>query len=155
MAAEINSSDQKNRISFLGEWNPIPEEVIHQVDEVTFVRDSVAYTISNPGDNGGMIHMGSDEMIPFERLYVKVANVAGTKVNVTAVNSEIHLVSGVIITSHRNFTSTKGNQLVNGFALKKIDLGVKLDGGERRLGVGRSDHAWQTFPHISTQQGGY
>ncbi|MBK6446124.1 MAG: hypothetical protein IPF81_12790 [Bacteroidetes bacterium] len=128
VAAEINSSDQKNRISFLGEWNPIPEEVIHQVDEVTFVRDSVAYTISNPGDNGGMIHMGSDEMIPFERLYVKVANVAGTKVNVTAGQFRNPFGFWSDYTSHRNFTSTKGNQLVNGFALKKIDLGVKLDG---------------------------
>ncbi len=128
VAADINSSQKKNKISFLGEWNPIPEEVIHQIDEVTFVRDTVSYTIQNPDAGNGMSHMSSGELIPFERLYVKIENCAGTKINLTVGQFRNPFGFWSDYTSHRNFTSTKGNQLVNGFALKKIDLGVRLDG---------------------------
>lgn len=128
VAADINPSETKNRISFLGEWNPIPEEVIHQIDELSFLRDTTTYTLRNPEDNGGMLHMSNGEMIPFERLYVKIENLAGSKLNLTVGQFRNPFGFWSDYTSHRNFTSTKGNQLVNGFALKKIDLGLKLDG---------------------------
>ena len=61
VAADINPSESKNRISFLGEWNPIPEEVIHQIDELSFVRDTTTYTLSNPEENAGMLHTASSK----------------------------------------------------------------------------------------------
>lgn len=128
VAADINPSESRNRISFLGEWNPIPEEVIHQIDEVSFRRDTTTYTLRNPGENGSMLHMSNGELIPFERLYVKIENLAGSKLNLTVGQFRNPFGFWSDYTSHRNFTSTKGNQLVNGFALKKIDLGLKLEG---------------------------
>lgn len=112
----------------MGEWNPIPEEVIHQIDELSFVRDTTTYTLSNPEENAGMLHTANGELIPFERLYVKIENLAGSKLNLTVGQFRNPFGFWSDYTSHRNFTSTKGNQLVNGFALKKIDLGIKLDG---------------------------
>jgi hypothetical protein len=128
IASDINPSAIKNRVSFLGEWNPIPEEVIHQVDAISFTRDSNLYVLENPHQGAStMHHAESEETIPFERLYVKINNVAGSKINITAGQFRIPFGFWSDYTSHRNFTSTKNNQLVNGFALKKIDLGVKLD----------------------------
>ncbi|MCX6292223.1 MAG: hypothetical protein NT126_10735 [Bacteroidetes bacterium] len=128
VAADINPSETQSVISFLGEWNPIPEEVIHQVDEISFLKDTTHYVLSNQAMQSGTMHMEAGELIPFERLYVRINNVAGSRINVVAGQFRNPFGFWSDYTSHRNFTSTKNNQLVNGFALKKIDLGVKIEG---------------------------
>ena len=115
----INSrlvSAEKNSISVLSEWNPVPEEVIHHIDEIIVDSDTVA-----------LPEIDEEGRIPFERLSVTIENVTGSGINFTAgqIRNPFGLWSDY--TSHRNFTSTKNNFLVNGFALKKIELGAQID----------------------------
>jgi len=65
--------------------------------------------------------------VQFEQLYIEVTNLGGAGVHFRA--GEFRLPFGLWsdVTSHRNFSSAKNNSLVNGFALKKIDLGFILE----------------------------
>lgn len=115
----INSrlvSSEKNSISVLSEWNPVPEEVVHHIDEMVVDNDTIA-----------LPEMEEDGRIPFERLSVTIENVVGSGINFTAGQIRNPFGFWSDYTSHRNFASTKNNFLVNGFALKKIELGVQID----------------------------
>jgi hypothetical protein len=127
VSAELNKGDSKNKVSFLGEWNPLPEEVIHQIDEITFRMDTATVVITSPGPDAVGMHGQVSEEINFERLYVRIENVANSNINLTVGQFRNPFGVWSDYTSHRNFTTTKNNQLVNGFALKKIELGAKLD----------------------------
>ena len=116
-ASRLNSASNKNNIDVLAEFNPVPEEVIHHIDEVALV----------PGDTIRHLDLPGDGPVPFERLFVAVNNVAGSKINVTIGQFRNPFGLWSDFSSHRNFSSTKNNSLVNGFALKKIELGLKLD----------------------------
>lgn len=109
----------------LVEFNPVPEEVIHHIESVAVVQNGRTDTLSHPDAPEGLA------TIPFERLQFSVANIA--KSGVTATFGQIRSPFGIWsdFSSHRNFNSIKNNLLVNGFALKKIELGLQLD---RRLG---------------------
>jgi hypothetical protein len=104
------------------EYNPIPEEVIHQVDEAIITKGSSKDTLLTPEIPGE-----DDEEIPFERLFVNVNNIGGSKINITVGQFRNPFGIWSDYSSHRNFTATKNNTLVNGFALKKIELGIKAD----------------------------
>jgi hypothetical protein len=109
-----------NAIDFLAEFNPIPEEVIHHIESVIVPHNGHSDTIAYPETTGGMT-------IPFERLNFTISNIAKSGLNATF--GQIRNPFGIWsdFTSHRNFTSTKNNLMVNGFALKKIELGLQLD----------------------------
>jgi hypothetical protein len=115
--------DKSNRnvIDFLAEFNPVPEEVYHHIDFLRVNHGSYYDTLVRPSDEEG------DGFVPFERLQVSVSNLAKSGVNVTF--GQIRNPFGIWsdFSSHRNFTSTKNNLLVNGWALKKIELGLQLD----------------------------
>ncbi|MFQ5650144.1 MAG: hypothetical protein ACE5IY_09395, partial [bacterium] len=68
-----------------------------------------------------------EEEIEFEQLYARIDNIedSGFGVMIGQIRNPFGLWSD--FTSHRNFTSTKNNTLVNGFALKKIELGIQVD----------------------------
>jgi hypothetical protein len=117
--------DNINMADVLVEFNPVPEEVIHHIESVVIVPNGVSDTLSHadpPSDAA---------TIPFERLQFSVSNIGNS--GVTATFGQIRNPFGIWsdFTSHRNFTSAKNNLLVNGFALKKIELGLQLD---RRFG---------------------
>jgi len=59
-------------------------------------------------------------------LYFDVNNIGGAGVNIRTGQFRLPFGLWSDITSHRNFTSTKNNMLVNGYALKKIDLGFQV-----------------------------
>jgi hypothetical protein len=121
-ASHLNSKSKANNVSVFAEYNPVPEEVIHQVDEAVVTKGIFTDTLRLPE-----VDMHDEETIPFERLFVHVKNVGGTKLNVTFGQFRNPFGLWSDYTSHRNFTSTKNNTLVNGFALKKIELGLKID----------------------------
>lgn len=112
----------QNMVDFLAEFNPVPEEVYHHID---FLR------VSHNGHYDTLRHEADEEedefRVPFERLQVSITNVANTKLNATF--GQIRNPFGIWsdFSSHRNFTNTKNNLLVNGFALKKIELGMQVD----------------------------
>jgi hypothetical protein len=109
-------ANQQSSINVLAEWNPVPEEVIHHIDEIIVNND----TVSLP-------EIDEDERVPFERLSVTIENVGGSGINITSGQIRNPFGFWSDYTSHRNFSSTKNNFLVNGFALKKIELGVQID----------------------------
>jgi hypothetical protein len=120
-ATHRSGTSGKNNMNFLAEFNPIPEEVIHQVDEIHLRGDSLVDTV-------GLLTTGMGEgMIPFERLQFTVQNLGGSQFNLTMgqIRNPFGLWSD--FTSHRNFTTTKNNTLVCGYALKKIELGIQAD----------------------------
>ena len=99
----------------MAEWNPVPEEVIHHIDEVIYMSDTLAL-----GEITG------DGLIQFERLNLKINNVAGSGVNFTLGQFRVPFGIWSDYSSHRNFTTTKNSYIVNGFALKKIELGAMV-----------------------------
>jgi hypothetical protein len=121
-ASHINSKSKKNNISIFAEYNPVPEEVIHQIDQAIITKGSFMDTLRQiaPTESGG-------ETIPFERLFVHIKNVGGTPFNLTFGQFRNPFGIWSDYSSHRNFTTTKNNVLVNGFALKKIEMGLKVD----------------------------
>jgi hypothetical protein len=121
-ASHLNSKNKANNISVFAEYNPVPEEVIHQIDEAVITKGAFTDTLRQPEN-----FMHDEQEIPFERLFVHVKNVGGTKLNITFGQFRNPFGLWSDYTSHRNFTSTKNNSLVNGFALKKIELGLKVD----------------------------
>jgi hypothetical protein len=121
-ASHLNSESKSNRVNIFAEFNPVPEEVIHQVVQAVIKKGTLQDTLREVESIGD-----ADEAIPFERLFVAINNVGGTKINVTVGQFRTPFGLWSDYTSHRNFTSTKNNTLVNGFALKKIELGVKID----------------------------
>ena len=123
---ELNTSSAVNRVSVLAEWNPVPEEVVHQPDVLTITRDGVTDTIAIPP-------APVDDLIQFEQLHARVSNVAGSGVEVTIGQFRNPFGLWSDYTSHRNFTTTKNSVLVNGFALKKIELGIMA---RRSIGAG-------------------
>lgn len=124
--ADLNPTTQKNHITFLGEWNPVPEESIHQIDFIQIPHDTSIYTLEAPGADEDMSlnEMYNGETIPFERLHLSIEHVAGSFINLKVGQFRNPFGIWSDYTSHRNFSSTKNNQLVNGYALKKIDLGL-------------------------------
>lgn len=121
-ASHINSKSKNNNVNVFAEYNPVPEEVIHQVEEAVITKGIFTDTLRQPEG-----FMQDEQTIPFERLFVNVTNVGGTKLNLTFGQFRTPFGLWSDFTSHRNFTSTKNNTLVNGFALKKIELGLKVD----------------------------
>lgn len=119
-SAQTQEPDGENEILFLAEWNPVPEEVIHHIDEITIRRGGRAGTLA-PVDNE------IEGLVPFEQLFVKVQNAGGAGVNLTFGQFRNPFGLWSDYTSHRNFSTTKNNVLVNGFALKKIELGVMAE----------------------------
>jgi hypothetical protein len=122
-ASHINSKSKNNNVSVFAEYNPVPEEVIHQVEEAVVTKGVFQDTLRQPDISA----IAEGAPVPFERLFVNVTNVGGTKLNLTFGQFRTPFGLWSDFTSHRNFTSTKNNTLVNGFALKKIELGLKLD----------------------------
>ena len=114
------SHNTVNAIDFLAEFNPIPEEVIHHIESVEVLHAGHIDTLVQPTPTGG-------STIPFERLHFTISNIAKSGIRATfgQIRNPFGLWSD--FSSHRNFTSTKNNLLVNGFALKKIELGLQLD----------------------------
>jgi hypothetical protein len=124
-ASHFNSKSNGNKVDVFAEYNPAPEEVIHQVDEAVVRKGTNVDTI-----NGSTNELPSNHeayVIPFERLLVAINNVAGTKLNITFGQFRNPFGNWSDYTSHRNFNSVKNNMLVNGFGLKKIETGLKLD----------------------------
>jgi Putative beta-barrel porin-2, OmpL-like. bbp2 len=121
-AAHINSKSSSNKVDVFAEYNPLPEEVIHQIEEVVIKKATLQDTLFEPE-----ISTSQNGLIPFERLFVTINNIADTKLNLTIGQFRNPFGLWSDYTSHRNFTSTKNNTLVNGFALKKIELGIKVD----------------------------
>ncbi|MDZ7266819.1 MAG: hypothetical protein ONB48_06455 [candidate division KSB1 bacterium] len=119
-ATQLNSRDEGTNLGILAEFNPVPEEVIHQIEEIAISRNGISDTLRLAAPE-------SDEVIPFEQLYLKIHNIGKSGVALTV--GQIRLPFGIWsdYTSHRNFSSTKNNVLVNGFALKKIDLGILVE----------------------------
>jgi hypothetical protein len=122
-ASHLNSKNKSNNVSIFAEYNPVPEEVIHQVDEAVIIKGLIQDTLRQPE----IIGTDAGGLIPFERLFVHVKNIGGTKFGLTFGQFRNPFGLWSDYTSHRNFASTKNNSLVNGFALKKIELGLKLD----------------------------
>jgi hypothetical protein len=121
-ASHLNTKTKSNNVSIFAEYNPVPEEVIHQVDEAIIIKGLMRDTLRQPE-----IDTDAEGLIPFERLFVNVKNIGGTKLGLTFGQFRTPFGLWSDYTSHRNFASTKNNSLVNGFALKKIELGLKLD----------------------------
>jgi hypothetical protein len=109
-----------NAIDFLAEFNPLPEEVIHVIESVALSHNGHIDTISYPQRSEG-------SLIPFERLNFTISDIAATGINATFGQIRNPFGMWSDFTSHRNFSSTKNNDLVNGFALKKIELGLQID----------------------------
>ncbi len=122
-ASHLNSKKASNNVSVFAEYNPVPEEVIHQVDEAIITKGLFRDTLQQPT----LIEDELGGVIPFERLFVHVKNVGGKNIGLTFGQFRNPFGLWSDYTSHRNFSSTKNNVLVNGFALKKIELGLKLD----------------------------
>ena len=121
-ASHINSKGNSNHVSVFAEYNPIPEEVIHQILQVPVQKGSYNDTLRELP-----IMVTYADNVPFERLFVNIKNVGGTKLGLTV--GQFRLPFGIWndYSSHRNFNSTKTNMLVNGYALRKIEVGAKLD----------------------------
>ncbi len=125
----FSSSANQNNIDFLAEWNPVPEEVIHQIEEVSLQSVGIDDTLR--GLNG--IYASSqaedhpEDIIGFEQLYLKILNVQNSGIDITIGQFRNPFGIWSDYTSHRNFTSTKNNVLVNDFALKKIELGLLVE----------------------------
>ncbi len=115
---------RQNGVGVLAEWNPMPEESVHHLDEMIVNGDTVSLTLPSDQDR-----------IPFERISVTIENVGGSGINITTGQIRNPFGFWSDYTSHRNFSSTKNNFLVNGFALKKIELGAQID-GEFQSGIG-------------------
>jgi hypothetical protein len=109
-----------NAIDFLAEFNPLPEEVIHTIESIRLSHNGHIDTLSYPEPTG-------KGPIPFERLNFTISDIANSGFNATfgQIRNPFGLWSD--FTSHRNFSGTKNNLLVNGFALKKIELGLQID----------------------------
>lgn len=125
-ATQLNPYEEGTNLSVLVEFNPVPEEIIHQIDEVAISRNGITDTLR-------LAEHEVEGLIPFEQLYIKIRNVGKSGVDLTF--GQFRLPFGIWsdYTSHRNFSSTKNNVLVNGFALKKIELGILV---EKTLGSG-------------------
>ncbi|PIQ24467.1 hypothetical protein COW36_24770 [bacterium (Candidatus Blackallbacteria) CG17_big_fil_post_rev_8_21_14_2_50_48_46] len=133
-SAQVMSPQAPNNIYFLAEWNPVPEEVVHQIDSLNIDDNGTLKTLELPSLTGNTatsatdaaqhVHEMLNGQIPFERLYLKVGNLldSGVELSVGQFRNPFGIWSDY--TSHRNFTSTKNNTLVNGFALKKLELGL-------------------------------
>jgi hypothetical protein len=121
-ASHFNFTKKNNIVNVFAEFNPIPEEVIHQVDEVAIKKGSMQDTLRQAIDL-----IPGEATIPFERLFVSLGNVGGSGINLTFGQFRNPFGLWSDYSSHRNFTSSKNNTLVNGFALKKIELGAKID----------------------------
>jgi hypothetical protein len=118
-ASHLNAPSGKNNVSFFAEFNPVPEEVVHQITAAVIKKGLLRDTLREyevQGDN--------DDKIPFERLFVSVNNIGGSKLSFTLGQFRNPFGIWSDYTTHRNFSNTKNNTLVNGFALKKIELGV-------------------------------
>lgn len=110
-----------NVVDFLAEFNPVPEDVQHHIDYLRVAHNGHIDTLQHVGDSV------PGRTVPFERLQVTVGNVAKTGINATFGQLRNPFGSWSDFSSYRNLSSTKNNLLVNGFGLKKIDLGFQLD----------------------------
>ena len=119
-SAQLSSATAPSHVSFLAEWNPVPEEVIHQIEEAPLHSVGLDDTLRAPTPE-------VEDVIEFEQLYIKIGDLGGSGIDFTV--GQIRNPFGIWsdYTSHRNFSSTKNNTLVNGFALKKIELGVQVE----------------------------
>ncbi len=125
-ASHLNSKSKANKVDVFVEYNPIPEEVIHQIDFAPIKKGTNMDTIRG-SENELPSGNTSTEIAPFERLFVAINNVGGTKLNLTFGQFRNPFGIWSDYTSHRNFNSVKNNTLINGFGLKKIETGLKLD----------------------------
>ena len=119
-SAQVSPADAQNSVSFFGEMNPVPEEVIHQIEQAPLTSVGITDTLLS-------VTPEIDETIDFEQLYIRVGNLKNSGYNITIGQIRNPFGFWADYTSHRNFTSTKNNTLVNGFALKKIELGLQVD----------------------------
>lgn len=117
-----NINIPKSPIYFLAEWNPLPEEVIHHIESLDFQNNGKKYVLQSTRPK-----LETGELVPFEQLYVNLSNLFDSGINLTLGQFRIPFGFWSDYTSHRNFSTTKNNMLVNGFALKKLDLGFMLD----------------------------
>lgn len=115
-SSQINQSSE-NSMYFLGEWNPVPEEVVHHIDEIV---------LNNNGKDQRITLQQNKPIrpIPFEQLFFNIKNISNTGFDLTIGQFRNPFGIWSDYTSHRNFSATKNNFLVNGFALKKIELGL-------------------------------
>ena len=116
-SADVTPGVPRDRVTFLAEWNPVSEEVIHQIDEATFDVDGAPMPLVP-------VVPEIEGLVPFERAYIGIANVVGSGVDLEIGQFRNPFGIWSDYTSHRNFSAAKNNVLVNGFALKKIELGV-------------------------------
>jgi hypothetical protein len=120
------NNSNTNVVDFLGEFNPVAEDLHHHIE---FLR------INHNGHIDTLEHEEQELLegtVPFERLQVTVSNIAKTGIRATLGQVRNPFGNWSDFSSYRNLSSTKNNLLVNGFALKKIDLGLQL---EREFGA--------------------
>jgi hypothetical protein len=118
----VNPNEKMNNVYFLGEWDPVPEGIFHHINKVDIDVNGKKETITPRA-----ISTENGEIIPFEQLYVGLDNVFDSGLNITFGQFRNPFGIWSDYTAHRNTSSTKTNQLVNGFALKKIELGALLE----------------------------
>ncbi len=114
-SADANPTAEANRVAVLAEWNPVPEEVIHQIEDVEV--------------NGGVLSLPERPiigLINFEQLHASIQSIGGSPIGLTMGQIRNPFGFWSDYTSHRNFTTTKNATVVNGFALKKIELGFQM-----------------------------
>lgn len=116
VSARINSA-KKNSVNVLAEWNPVREETSDYTDEFKL-----------PNGDTATLHLNDvEDHIPFERLSVTIENVAGSGLDITAGQIRNPFGFWSDYTAYRNISSTKNNLIVNGFALRKIELGIQIE----------------------------
>lgn len=120
VASNINPDALSNQTSVLLEWNPVPEEVVHHPDEVV-LRSGAGYDTLRASETA------EGDIIAFEQLFCRVNNAARSGIDVTLGQFRVPFGIWSDYTSHRNFSTTKSNIIVSGFALKKIELGILLE----------------------------
>lgn len=111
----IPSINGKNNIGVIAEWTPVPEEVIHHIDEVIYMSDTLSLGKFNRGG-----------LMKFERLNIKIKNISGSGLDFTLGQFRVPFGIWSDYSSHRNYSTTKNNYIVNGFSLKKIELGAMM-----------------------------
>ena len=116
---------KKNSVNVLAEWNPVREEPSDYTDE---------FRLPN-GDTVTLHQTETEDHIPFERLSVTIENVAGSGFSITTGQIRNPFGFWSDYTAYRNISSTKNNLIVNGFALRKIELGVQIE-KQFKSGVG-------------------
>ena len=140
---EAESDDGKLHV--IMEPNFLPEEIIHQLDEIKLkdgrMLDTTGFveTITETDEAG---HGGEEGTVPFERAMVTYHFDRAFTFSFGQVRNPFGIWGE--FTSHRNFSLTKNNAMVLGTALKKFEIGGIASGSvsdfEYRVGFLNGNH---------------